>query len=111
MNLLTLDSDTRDGPSYTEAETIMIFRPYWGRARVVQEIVLSTIPIAVIGSSNFDLRILYHVLLHIMLFEDQPFDGVKGRVRDLFGTCRINAPILAGEGSGIYLTKEKDSEI
>jgi hypothetical protein len=45
---------------------------------------------AVIGSFIFDLRILYYVLLHMVLFEDQPFDGVDDRVRDLFSTFRIN---------------------
>jgi hypothetical protein len=93
--LLTRLIDPQPGPSYTETQYLnsllcTLTRPYFERAWVVQEIVLSTHPIAILGSATLSLHILYHLVLHIILFEDHQFEGVFYRIRDLFGTRRLS---------------------
>lgn len=86
--------DPTPGKGFTEAQYIqtlidVLTRTYWSRAWIVQEVVLSSLPMIVLGSATIDLRRLGHIVLLIAAFEDQKFEGTDRRVIDTFGGYRL----------------------
>jgi hypothetical protein len=67
----------------------MLTRTYWSRAWIVQEVVLSDLPMMVIDSATVDLRVLVSIVLIIAAFEDQKVDGVPCRVVETSGMIRL----------------------
>jgi hypothetical protein len=67
----------------------VLTRAYWSRAWIVQEVVLSALPMMVLGSTTVDLHVLVNIVLLITVLEDQELDGIPCRVIETNGAIRL----------------------